>query len=61
VDADLDALNRRVVETVQSGGEAFITATEVRGRAALRACVLHYGTTEADIDALVEIVRSAGR
>ena len=30
------------------------------GRFALRACVLHYGTTEADIDALIGIVQEAG-
>jgi hypothetical protein len=30
------------------------------GRYALHACVLHYGTSEADVDALVEIVRETG-
>ena len=59
-DGALDKLNRRLAEDVQSGGQAFITATEIGSRTALRACVLHHGTTEADIDALVEIVRAAG-
>ncbi|MBM3218937.1 MAG: aminotransferase class V-fold PLP-dependent enzyme [Candidatus Rokubacteria bacterium] len=56
----LDDLNRRVMEQVQSEGEAFLTNTLVNGRFALRACVLHDATTEADLAALVEIVRRAG-
>jgi glutamate/tyrosine decarboxylase-like PLP-dependent enzyme len=59
--AAVDALNRTIVERVQEGGEAFITGTEIRGRFALRACVLHYATTEADVDALPDIVRRAAR
>jgi glutamate/tyrosine decarboxylase-like PLP-dependent enzyme len=58
--AALDTLNRRIVEDVQSGGEVFITATELRGHAAVRACILHYGTMGPDVDALVDVVRSAG-
>jgi aromatic-L-amino-acid/L-tryptophan decarboxylase len=58
--ARVDALNKRVVERIQAEGRAFLTGTVLRGRFALRACVLHYGTTEADIDALVEIVRGTG-
>jgi glutamate/tyrosine decarboxylase-like PLP-dependent enzyme len=56
-DARLDALNKRVMERVQSEGAAFITNTSVRGRFALRACVLHYATTDEDVTALVDIVR----
>jgi glutamate/tyrosine decarboxylase-like PLP-dependent enzyme len=56
----VDALNRRLVEGLQAEGRAFLTGTVLRGRFALRACVLHYGTTEADVDALVDAVRAAG-
>ena len=48
------------VERVQAEGRAFLTGTVLRGRFALRACVLHYGTTEADVDALIATVRDAG-
>jgi glutamate/tyrosine decarboxylase-like PLP-dependent enzyme len=58
--ARLDALNKRLVERIQAEGRAFLTGTVLQGRFALRACVLHYGTTEADVDALVETVREAG-
>jgi glutamate/tyrosine decarboxylase-like PLP-dependent enzyme len=59
-DERLDRLNKAVMERVQAGGEAFLSGTIVRGRFALRACVLHDRTSQADVDALVEITRRAG-
>src|SRR5262249_27794138 len=59
-EAALDLLNKRIMEDVQSSGRAFLTQTTLGGRFALRACVLHYATAEADVDALVECVREAG-
>jgi glutamate/tyrosine decarboxylase-like PLP-dependent enzyme len=56
----LDALNKRVMERIQSEGEAFVSSTVIRGRFALRACVLHYATAAPDVDALVSAVRRAG-
>jgi glutamate/tyrosine decarboxylase-like PLP-dependent enzyme len=56
----LDALNKAIMEEIQAGGEAFVSGTVLRGRFALRACVLHYGTTAEDIDALVDVVRRTG-
>jgi len=48
------------MEEVQASGAAFLTQATLRGRFALRACVLHYATTEADIAALVDVVRDTG-
>jgi len=59
-EARLDALNKRIMERVQSEGGAFVSSTTIRGRFALRACVLHYGTEPADVDSLVAAVRHAG-
>lgn len=59
-DERLDALNKSVMERIQAGGEAFVSGTTIRGRFALRACILHDGTSEADVDALVEIARREG-
>ena len=56
----LDALNQRVMEEVQSSGAAFVTQTTLRGRFALRACILHYATAETDLAALVDAVRETG-
>ena len=59
-DEDLNALNKRVMEEVQASGAAFLTQTTLRGRFALRACILHYATTKADVAALVDVVRETG-
>jgi aromatic-L-amino-acid/L-tryptophan decarboxylase len=58
--ARLDTLNKRLAERIQAEGRVFLTGTVLRGRYALRASVLHHGTTEADVDALVETVRATG-
>jgi aromatic-L-amino-acid/L-tryptophan decarboxylase len=58
--ADLDALNRAVLEAVQLGGRAFLSGTTVAGQFALRACVVNHRSTPADIDALVATVRENG-
>jgi aromatic-L-amino-acid decarboxylase len=38
---------------------AFLTGTRLGGVEALRACVLHPGTTEADLGVLLEEIREA--
>ncbi|MCC6179568.1 MAG: amino acid decarboxylase [Chloroflexi bacterium] len=58
--AALDDLNRQIMEEVQAGGETFITQTQLRGRFALRACIVHYATTEDDLALLVDVVRRTG-
>jgi glutamate/tyrosine decarboxylase-like PLP-dependent enzyme len=59
-EARLNALNKAVMEQVQAGGEAFLSGTVLPGQFALRACVLHYGTTEEDVAALLDVVRRTG-
>jgi aromatic-L-amino-acid/L-tryptophan decarboxylase len=56
----LEAVNRALPELVQARGRAFVTGTVYEGRETLRACVLHPGTTKADLAALVaEVVTAA--
>lgn len=59
-DARLDGLNTAIMQEVQAGGEAFLTNAVLRGRFSLRACILHYATTEADLEALLDIIRGTG-
>ena len=59
-EARLNALNQRVMEDVQASGAAFLTQTTLGGRFALRACILHYATTEADLAELVQVIRERG-
>ena len=57
----LEALNRALPEAVQARGRAFVTGTVYEGRETMRACILHPGTTEADLATLVaEVVEAAG-
>jgi len=60
-DEALSALNKRIMEDVQAAGAAFLTQATLGGRFALSACVLHYATTDADLSALVDVVRDTGR
>lgn len=57
----LDALNKTIMERMQAGGTAFLTNTTLAGRFVLRACVLHYGTTEQDIDSMLQAVQDMAK
>ena len=57
----LEAVNRALPEAVQARGRAFVTGTVYEGRETVRACILHPGTTEADLATLVaDVVAVAG-
>jgi aromatic-L-amino-acid decarboxylase len=56
----LDALNKRIMEEVQTGGKAFVNGTLLHGRFVLRACALHYALTQDDVEAIIEEVRTVG-
>jgi aromatic-L-amino-acid/L-tryptophan decarboxylase len=58
-DRQLDELNTRIMHSVQRGGEAYLSNATVNGKFALRACITNFRTTEADIDALLDVVRKA--
>jgi glutamate/tyrosine decarboxylase-like PLP-dependent enzyme len=54
----LDALNKEVMARMQCEGVAFLTSAALGGHFVLRACILHYGTSERDIDVMLDAVRS---
>jgi glutamate/tyrosine decarboxylase-like PLP-dependent enzyme len=58
---DLDALNERILVEVQRGGSTFLSNARVRGKFALRGCVLNYRTTERDMEIALEDVRRAAK
>jgi aromatic-L-amino-acid/L-tryptophan decarboxylase len=49
----IEAVNRALPEAVQARGRAFVTGTVYEGRETMRACILHPGSTETDLKALV--------
>jgi glutamate/tyrosine decarboxylase-like PLP-dependent enzyme len=61
VEQHLTRLNRLIAERMQAGGEAFLTHAIVDGRYLLRACVVNFRTTHADIAALVDLTVKLGR
>jgi glutamate/tyrosine decarboxylase-like PLP-dependent enzyme len=55
-----DTLNRRLLERLQLGGEAFLSSTELSGRFVLRACIVNYLSTREDIDRMLDAVLRIG-
>jgi glutamate/tyrosine decarboxylase-like PLP-dependent enzyme len=60
-EAYLNELNEALLERIQRSGEAFVSNAVVGGRYLLRACIVNFHTSEADVDALPEIVARLGR
>ena len=57
----LNALNTRVLERCQSGGEAFVSNAVIDGRYLLRACIVNFNTRRSDVEALPGIIVRLGR
>jgi glutamate/tyrosine decarboxylase-like PLP-dependent enzyme len=57
---ELNRLNQEILDRLQAGGEAFVSVAVVEGRCWLRACVVNFRTTRADMEALVELVTRLG-
>jgi aromatic-L-amino-acid decarboxylase len=57
----LDTLNRTLLEDLQRGGEAFVSNAVIDGHFVLRACIVNFRTTTADVEALPGIVVRLGR
>lgn len=58
---DLDALNRRLLDLAQREGQVFLTSTQLDGSLVLRACIVNFRTSEADLDVLLDVLAEAGR
>jgi aromatic-L-amino-acid/L-tryptophan decarboxylase len=61
VETHLDALNRELLDRLQRGGEVFVSNAVIGGRYALRACIVNFHTSQADVEALPDIVARTGR
>jgi glutamate/tyrosine decarboxylase-like PLP-dependent enzyme len=58
-DAELDRLNQDLLLRVVRRGRVYLSNATVRGRFALRACLVNHRTTESDVDAVVTEVMAA--
>jgi aromatic-L-amino-acid decarboxylase len=57
----LDELNRELLTRLQSGGEAYLSNAVIDGKFALRACIVNFRTSLADIEALLPLVIQLGK
>ena len=57
---DHDAINRALLPVVQAEGRVFLSGTELKGRFALRACIVNFRTSEPDLEVLLDAVADAG-
>jgi len=61
VDAYLNQLNEALLHRLNASGEVYLSNAVVRGTFALRACIVNFRTTRADLAAIPEIVIRHGR
>ncbi len=57
----LNKLNEALVTALQVEGEVFVSNAVIRGRFLLRACIVNFRTTTADVRAVPDIVTRVGR
>ena len=61
VEQHLDAVNRELLDRLQRGGEAFVSNAVIDGRYVMRACIVNFNTSRADVEALPGIVARIGQ
>jgi glutamate/tyrosine decarboxylase-like PLP-dependent enzyme/LmbE family N-acetylglucosaminyl deacetylase len=57
----LNAINEALVDRLQRGGEVFVSNAVIRGRYALRACIVNFHTQDTDVEAVPDIVVRTAR
>jgi glutamate/tyrosine decarboxylase-like PLP-dependent enzyme len=61
VESYLNELNRELLDRSQRAGEAFVSNAVIRDRYVLRACIVNFHTSRADVEATPEILARLGR
>ena len=61
IESYLNRLNQALLTAVEQSGDLFLSNAIIDGRFVLRACVVNFRTTEADIDAVPELVAKMGQ
>ncbi|MGA8037769.1 MAG: aspartate aminotransferase family protein [Candidatus Acidiferrales bacterium] len=57
----LDELNRELLTRLQNGGEVYLSNAVIDGKFALRACIVNFRTSLADVEALLPLVVQIGK
>lgn len=58
--AELDALNREIMNRLNASGYAFLSSTRVHGAFSLRLCILSHRTTRQDVQGVLDRIRVLG-
>ena len=61
IEMSLNKLNEDLLARVEKSGRAFLSNAVIGGKYAMRACIVNFRTSDADIEALPEIVAALGR
>lgn len=60
-DTYLNKLNETLLNTLQHGGEVFLSNAMVQGKYCLRGCIVNFRTSKKDITEIIEIIVREGR
>jgi len=60
-EATLKRVNEEALERIEKDGRAFLSNAVINGKYAMRACIVNYRTSDADIDALPGIIAALSR
>ncbi|MGM0545563.1 MAG: pyridoxal phosphate-dependent decarboxylase family protein [Bacteroidota bacterium] len=58
---DINELNDRLINKIESDGRVFLTGTKINNNTALRVCFINHRTRKNDIDLLVEVISELGK
>jgi glutamate/tyrosine decarboxylase-like PLP-dependent enzyme len=61
VEEKINRMNEQIMYRVQRGGQAYLSNAMLRGKFALRACIINFRTTRTDIDLTLQAVRDVAR
>jgi glutamate/tyrosine decarboxylase-like PLP-dependent enzyme len=57
---DIDELNRTLVSEIIASEQAMLSTTDLKGQTVLRLCTINPRTTDADLEAVIQLVRDLG-
>lgn len=60
-EAKIVEINERLINALEEDGRVFITATRLKGKFALRACLINHRKTEASTDYLLDVIRDVAK